>query len=194
MKEIFYEESSRIQNEKSASRKYNIFKTLSIISYVCVVLWILIFVFPFDFGQGNLILNLLFLIIPPALFVFSGIVIGKMKNRFYVDYDYTFVTGSLRIAKVIKNIKRKPVMKFDVTNIERIGKYGSKTYNKYSLMPGVVKMILTSNVTPTEGKDFYYIVVNLDGIKKLLILECTEMLMVNILRFTNRGIIEEDFK
>ena len=85
-------------------------------------------------------------------------------------------------------------MKFDVTNVERIGKYGSKTYNKYSLMPGVVKMILTSNVTPTEGKDFYYIVVNLDGIKKLLILECTEMLMVNILRFTNRGIIEEDFK
>lgn len=194
MKEIFYEESARTQDEKSASRKYYIFKTISVISYVFMVVWIILVFTAFPFGQGNIFVNILVVLIPLVLFFLSGFFIGRLKNKFYVDYDYTFVTGSIRIAKVIKNIKRKFVIKFETSSIEKIGKYASGTFEKYSSMPGITKMILTSNVLPEKDKDFYYIVLNVNGDKKLLIMECTETFMVNVLKFSNKSILEEDFK
>ena len=60
-------------------------------------------------------------------------------------------------------------------------------------MQGISKLILTSNYTASEGKDFYYIVANVDGDKKLLVLECTEMLIVNILKFSSKTILDEDY-
>ena len=194
MQEIFYEESARTQNEKSASRKYYIFKSISIISYIFMVLWIILVFTAFPFGQGNIFINILIVLVPCILFFLSGFLLGKFKNKFYVDYDYTFVTGSIRIAKVIKNIKRSFVIKFETSAIEKLGKYASDTYEKYSAMPGVTKLILTSNVTPDVGKDFYYLVINIDGNKKLLIMECTETFMVHVLRYSNKAVLEEDFK
>jgi hypothetical protein len=61
-------------------------------------------------------------------------------------------------------------------------------------MPGVSKVFLTSNVVASEGKDFYYLLVNTDLGKKLLVFECTELFMVNVLKFSNRSILEEDYK
>ena len=143
MKEIFYEESSVVQNVKSANVKYNIFRTISIVSYVLMTLWILIIFFTLNL-KANWILNLIFYLIPLILFFLSGFLFGRFKNKSYMDYDYTFVTGSIRVAKVIKNIKRKFIIKFDAKDIEKIGKYDSGTYQKYLSMPGVVKMIFTS--------------------------------------------------
>ncbi len=193
MREIFYEESSEIQNKKSATTKYNIFKAISIASYVMLVLWVLIVFIAYDFS-GNIIVHLIIVLVPTMLFFLSGFFIGRLKNRFYIDYDYTFVTGSIRIAKVIKNYRRRAVIKFDCSSIEKLGKYGSETFFKYEKLPGINKQILTSNYTASDGKEFYYLVVNIEGAKKLLVLECTETFMVNILKFSNKSIVEEDFK
>lgn len=192
MKEIFYEESSVVQNVKSANVKYNIFRTISIVSYVLMTLWILIIFFTLNL-KANWILNLIFYLIPLILFFLSGFLFGRFKNKLYVDYDYTFVTGSIRVAKVIKNIKRKFIIKFDAKDIEKIGKYDSGTYQKYLSMPGVVKMIFTSNYSATDGKDFYYIVASIDGDKKLMVFECTELFIVNVLKFSNKSVLEEEF-
>lgn len=192
MKEVFYEESSRVQNEKSASTKYYIFKSLSVASYIIMVIW-LMFIFMAPILTGNTLFDIIFIVVPFVLFLTSGILFGRFKNRFYIDYDYTFVTGSIRVAKVIKNIKRKFILKFEAKSIEKIGKYGSNTFEKYSSMPGVNKLIFTSNYTADEGKDFYYIVANVDGTKKLMIFECTELFIVNILKFSNKSVLEEEF-
>lgn len=194
MKEIFYEESAELRDRKSAGRKYYTFKILSVLSYVLLVFWVILVFVGYDIGQGYWLTNLIFILVPIVVFLLSGIFLGRVKNRFYLDYDYTFVTGSVRIAKVIKNSKRRSIIKFEAENIERIGKYDSATYNKYAKMPGISKLILTGNYTPAEGKDFYYIAVNADGSKKLLVLECTETLIVNILKFSNKNVLEEDFK
>lgn len=193
MREIFYEESAEIQNKKSASTKYNIFKVLSIVSYVLFVLWcvIVLTIYPLS---GNVLVDIIGIILPMLAFLPSGIILGRIKNKFYVEYDYTFVSGSIRFSKIIKNTKRKLIIKFDVSSIEKLGKYGSQTFNKYEAMPGINKLILTSNYEATSGKDFYYLVINYAGAKKLLILECTEIFMVNILKFASKNIIEEDFK
>lgn len=192
MKEIFCEESATVSNEKAATIKYNIFKTVSVISYVLMVLWILIVFIAFDWS-GNIIISLIFVLVPLIMFLLSGILFGKFKNKLYVDYDYTFVTGSIRVAKVIKNIKRKFVIKFETSAIEKIGVYGSETFDKYYNMPGITKMTLTSNVASAENKDFYYIVANIDGDKKLMIFECTETFIVNVLKFSNKMVLEQEF-
>ena len=194
MQEVFYEEAAIIQDEKAAKIKYNVFKGLSIFSYVLMAVWIIVVFYGFEFGKGSILLNIIFALIPLGVFFASGFVLGRMKNKFYVDYDYTVVSGSVRFAKVIKNIKRRFIDKFECSDIEKLGKYGSDTYNKYEMAPGIIKQVLTSNMSPCEGKDFYYLVVNVSGFKKLYVLECSETFMVNILKFAKKTIVEEDFK
>lgn len=192
MQEVFYEESATMTNTGSAKTKYYIFKTFSIISYVLAVLWFIIIFYFFDFS-GKVLIKIIFALIPFALFIASGIVIGRFKDKFYVDYDYTFVTGSIRFSRVIKNVKRKKVLVFDTANIDKIGRYGSDVFNRYESMPGIKKLVLTMNNEPQEGKDFYYLVANVGGQKYLLILECTELFISHIIRFSSRTVIEDGF-
>ncbi len=144
-------------------------------------LWIFIVFYVYT-GSGKIIWDIVIVGIPLVLFLVSGILLGKFKNKFYVDYDYTQVSDSLRFSKVIKNSKRTFIIKFDISNIEKIGEYGFGLYDKYSSMPGISKLVLTSNVQASEGKAFYYLVANVDGEKKLFIVECTEMFIVNIMK------------
>lgn len=199
MQDFFYEESSKMSNERSGKTKYYIFKTLSIVSYVLFALWLLFFVFSYDLsalngGIGQILLSLLITLLPAGFFLASGIVLGKFKDRFYVDYDYTLVSGSIRFSKIIKEIKRKNITAFEASEIEKIGKYGSELFEKYAHMPDVKTVILTSNETPEEKKDFYYMVVSHDGEKKLYVLECTELFIVNVLKFAKRTVIDEELK
>ena len=193
MQEIFYEESSNQRDVGSGKTKYYIFKVLSIISYIFVGLWALMFFIFFEF-KGNILLNLVIALIPFAMFLASGILLGRFKDRFYVDYDYTFITGTIRFSKVIKNIKRKHIVSFETSDIEKIGKYGSETFNRYSLMPGIKSVVLTSNSIADEKKEFYYIVANVNGEKKIYILECTETFIVNVLKFSKRSVLDEALK
>lgn len=192
MQEVFYEETAAITNAGPAKTKYYVIKTFSVISYVIAVVWLLINITVFPL-QGNILLNILFVAVPFALFLASGILLGRIKDKFYVDYDYTFVTGSIRFSRVIKNVKRKNVLVFDTHNIEKIGRYGSNTFARYAAMPNQKQICLTSNVEPVEGKDFYYMVINVNGQKYFLILECSESFLVNILKFTGKLVFEDDF-
>ena len=192
MQEIFYEETATIQNAGPAKTKYYVIKTFSIISYVIAITWLVINIMIFP-TEGNILLNILFVAIPFVLFLASGILLGRIKDKFYVDYDYTFVTGSIRFSRVIKNVKRKNVLVFDTHNIEKIGRYGSNAFARYAAMPNKKQIYLTSNSEPAEGKAFYYMVVNSNGQKYFLILECSELFLINILKFTGKLIFEDDF-
>ena len=192
MQEVFYEESARTLDDKGATRKYNIVRILSILSYVFLFLWIFIS-FNFYGLSGLIVFDILFILIPAVMFFLTGFFLGKAKNKLYVDYDYTFVTGSIRISTVIKNIKRKFLFSFETSDIEKLGKYGSELFSKYEQMPGIKKKILTSNNSPEEGKSFYYVVANVNSDKHLLILECTDMFIVNIIKFSNKTILDEEF-
>lgn len=199
MQDFFYEESSKMSNSRSGKTKYYIFKTLSVLSYVLFAVWLLVFIIAYDLNNFNagfwqVVLSLLITLLPAGFFLASGIILGKFKDRFYVDYDYTLVSGSIRFSKVIKEIKRRHIVSFEASDIEKVGKYGRELFEKYSRMPDVKTTILTSNETPEEKKDFYYMVVNCDGEKKLYVLECTELFIVNILKFAKRTIIDEELK
>lgn len=191
MKELFYEETAEIQ-DGNASKKYNFFKGISITFYVLTIAWVLLYVNFYASNFQNILVDLIILIIPIIVLLGTGILVGKFKNRFYIDYDYTFVSGTLSFAQVFKHVKRKFLFEFDTYSIERIGKYNSKTYYKYENNIGINKIILTSNNVAITGKDFYYIVANVAGEKKLLILECSDQFIINILKFSNKNVLEEE--
>ncbi len=190
MNEVFYEETALLKNPKSAKRKYNFINVLSLISYSIIFFWI--FIYLVSFGHVSVIFDIIVFIIPAGVFVLVGILLGKFKNRFYQEYDYTFISGTVRIARVIKCIKRKFLLEFNCYDIEKIGVFGSETYFKYENMPGTKTQVFTSNDTPEKDKDFYYIVVNVNAEKNILIFECTKTFIINVLKFSKKTVLEKE--
>ncbi|MBE7081021.1 MAG: hypothetical protein E7372_00485 [Clostridiales bacterium] len=193
MQEVFYEETATIQNQEKAAKKYNFFKLISRICYILFTLYAIILFLFFGPDPNGAIFSIIFSFLPLVIFLVTAILCGRYKNTLYVEYDYTFISGSIRIAKVVKDYRRKTVINFDTYNIEKIGRYNSSTYNKYQIMPGINKLILTQNLIASENKDFYYLVVNVNSKKNLLVLECSDQFIVNILKFSKKTILEERF-
>ncbi len=191
MQEIFYEESAEIINKTSGKVKYILCNIMSIISFILLAVWILFVVIGYEFS--NVLIDIILLLIPTVLFIVFGIFMAKLKNKFYVDFDYTFVSGSVRFSKVIMNKDRESIVQFETTDIEKLGYYGSNLYSKYENSPSIIKEVLTLNTQPNYDKDFYYIVVNLEGQKYLYILECTKTFIVNILKYSSKTIMDEEF-
>ncbi len=195
MREIFYEESSHIQNEKKAKTIFIVFTVLAAISFIMMIFWFFMigFVKVEDLKKGNIVVNIIYLFVPSLMFLGLGILSMNFRSKFYVDYDYTFVTGSVRFSKIIRNVKRKNICSFNVEAIEKVGKVDSETFNMYLKMPGIKKKPLTLNVYPSN-EDFFYMVVNTDKGKELFILDCKEEFIATVLRYSNRGILEKDYK
>ncbi len=194
MREVFYEECAKVKDEAKARRKYVLLKSVSIVFYVLAALWTILVFYAYDFGgEGSLVLKILFVAMPLVYFIFSGIIFGKFKNGARVDYDYTIVSGTVRFSKVMNDVKRKHITSFDCSAIERIGKYGSDTFNRYSAMPNKKLDVLTSNFKTADAESLYYIVANVSGIKHVFVLECTERFIINILTFVNRTVMEDGF-
>ena len=123
-----------------------------------------------------------------------NLLFAKAKERLYVDYDYSILTGTVSFSKVVGNTKRKKIITIDISNIERIGKQTNSAYNNYAKMPDMIKKTLTANSEPSEGKDFYYIFFNAEGNKHLYIIECTRTFISNLVRFTRNIVLDGDIK
>ena len=66
------------------------------------------------------------------------------------------------------------------------------SYDRLSQDPNTKQIICTPNVEALDGKFFMYILVADSG-KQLYVLECRELLLMNILKFTRRGVLETDY-
>ena len=202
MQEIFYEESVSMRDERPAKVKYTVFTVCAIISVLMslfglLLMWIFMFT-PVEKDQVVTGKMLLFGLLPGIIMlVIGGVSAGLLffrRHYFYVSYDYTFVSGELRICKVYHNRKRKLLYRLSPDKYVKVGKYGSDTYNSLKRSPDLKEDVLTPNSTPGEDKEFYYIQAATNVGKKLLILECREEMLANILHFTRMNILESDFR
>jgi len=193
MQEIFYEETATILDETKTSKKYNLFKIISNVSYILFTIYAVILLVFFVPEKNNPIFSIIYSLFPLIILLVVAIVCGKYKNTLYVEYDYTFISGTIKVSKIIKNSKRKSVISFDTYNIEKIGNYDSLLYKKYELMPGINKKILTHNSSPLDNKNLYYIVANVNSQKYLLVFECTQQFIFNIIKFSKKTVLEERF-
>lgn len=193
MKELFYEESSKNTDNKSGKVKFYILKTLQIFCVIMIIAIALFGILIIEDFLKNLVANIIVAVVFLGLFIATFIVLGKIKEKYFVDYDYTLISGELRISKVLKEVKRIDLLNIDLSSVEKIGKYNSKSFNQLLQRTGVKDVIYSSNDVACEGKGFYYIAYNDDGLN-VIVLECTEKMIYNLLQFTGKKALEEDYK
>ena len=186
--DVFYEESAVVRDSVKGARKYRIFSVVSGVFLAVAILCVLMF-------------TIVPLNSPPALIFWTLVTLGQfsiwylfrsLKQRFNVSYDYCFVSGELRISRVININKRKLIARFDCEDIIQIGDADNPSFARFDSDPTVKTVICTSNDAPMQGKFFMYILANYNG-KKLFLLECREELLVNIMKFTKRTALESDY-
>lgn len=201
MQEVFYEESVSLHNEKSAKFRYTLFTVFGVLCFVSAVfavinIWALMFT-PVDEDSGIAVKDVLIGMIPWAvmfvLMLAGGIFLFIKRHHFYISYDYTFVSGELRISKVFHSRKRKLLYRISDEKYVKLGRVGSESYKKLKSSPDIKEDILTPNEEAAEDKEFYYIQAATNVGKKLLVLECRQELLANILRYTRRNLLESEF-
>lgn len=183
--DVFYEESSIARDSVKARRKYKIFHVASIVFLVLGIACLLFTLYiPLD--------GLAFWLFFCSWFFVCWFVLFKLKNRFNVSYDYAFVSGELRIAKVINVNKRKLVARIQAEDIIQLGDVDNVSFDNLQADPNTKTVFCTSNSEPEEDKFFMYILVSDNG-KRLYVLECREVLLMHILKFVKRTTLESDY-
>ena len=82
--------------------------------------------------------------------------------------------------------------RIDCEEMIQIGDVDNPSYERFRSDPATKSVICTSNNVAAEGKFFMYILANHDG-KKLFVLECRETLLLNLLKFVKRTVLESDY-
>lgn len=201
MQEVFYEESVSVHNEKPVRFRYRLFTIFGILFFLSAALallflWGLMFTpvgEDVELDVKTILLSMLPYVIMFVIMLAGGIFLFVKRHSFYVSFDYTFVSGELRISKVLHGRKRKLLYRISDEKYIKIGRVGSESYKKLKSSPDVKEDILTPNEEAAEDKEFYYIQAATNVGKKLLVLECRQELLANILRYTRRNLLESEF-
>lgn len=204
--DIYYEESAVCQDAVKAQRKYTVMHVISIISLILGILCLMLCFFNIPFGEAGSNLTeeqqqefyafknvFTFIGIQGAIFMGLWFVLWRLKQRFNVNYDYTFVSGEIRIAKVFNINSRKLLARIQPEQILQLGDIDNGNYERLKAGGAIKEIVCTSNEEPAAGKFFMYILTADSGDKKLYVLECREELLVNILKFVKRTTLEKEY-
>ena len=204
--DIYYEESAVCQNSAKAQRRYTILHVISNIVLVLGILLLLICLFNIPFGGADASMTeeqlqqfnafksvFIFVGVQGAFFVVVWFILHRIKKNINVNYDYTFVSGEIRIAKVFNVNSRKFLARIQPEQIIQLGDVDNGNYERLKADSSVKEMICTANAEPSAGKFFMYILTGESGEKKLYVLECREELLVNILKFVKRSTLEKEY-
>lgn len=182
--ELFYEESATNNNAEKEMRKA---KIMHILSIVCFVIGFFGVIIGISYVSINTIISWILLC---CWFFLASFIFQLIKRRFNVTYDYVFVSGELRISKVFNTNKRKLRALIECSEIVQIGDVDNGEVERLSASPDVTNVVCTPNIAPADDKFFMYIYTD---DKTLYLLECRESLLMNILKFTRRGVLEREY-
>lgn len=196
MQEIFYEESAGMRNKAPARRMYKIF---TIAGAICLIFAVMSLLFALTTPVGeegftrSVVIVLIMWLALCAVMTFGGVFLLRRRHTFFLEFDYTFVSGELRISKVIHERRRKLMYKLGDEKLIKIGRYGSESYKKLKASPDNREDILTPNNEAAEDKEFFYIQAMTAVGKRILVIECRLQMIYTIVRFMNRNILESEF-
>ena len=202
--DIFYEESAINQKAKRREKLCTVLNILSKVFYVLAIIFLMIGIVnmpvcspesveginmeEYEFAKFLFSTFIFFAV----LFGFSGFYLSYIRKIINVSYDYAFVSGELRISKVVSTTRRKLVARIDCNDMIQIGNVDSASYERCRLSPDTREIVCTPNKEPAEGKSFVYILAAHNG-KTLFVLECRDLLLVNIFKFAKRSILASDY-
>ena len=180
MREVLYEESAIPSNLKLQKTIYVIYTVFIWLTGIAAGLFFL-FAFYLD-------ISFLFM---TACFVLSDLLFVFLRRKIYYCVDVIFVSGSTRIVRVIHYRKRKKIVSFEANEVVQVGKIGSESFQKLLSVPQLKKIYATPNKYLEEG---FYVQINQGSVTSLVLLECKEEYLQNLVLFTGRKVIEKDYK
>ncbi len=181
MKEVLYEESATPKNLKFQKIIFIVYTVLIWIFGIIDVLTLLFY--PAAYWVG--------MIVTLVFFTGSGVGFWFLRKQIYYCVDLVFVTGQTRIIKVVHFKFRRKILVFDYNEVIQVGKIGSESFEKLYATPKLKKIYATPNKYIENG---YYVYLNHEGINILVLLECKEDYLINLVNFAGRKIIEKDYK
>ncbi len=192
MAEAFYEESVKSKDSSYNKRRRNMFLIVSVMFLAAGILfsvltYLSLFADAGDEGQyitQSLIFSGLLAVTAILSFVMFA-VFRRKKNNCNLEYDYTFISGSLRIAKVINNSRRKPVLAFDCSEIEALNSIQHEQYPRYETMAGIKKIVATPNLLEDDSK-ITFIFCKIGGTPHLILIEPSDVLIILIRRSSRK--------
>lgn len=199
--DAYYEESA-VNRKESKERK--IYTIINVFSYIFLILGIILlvnFIFSMPFkglpedaseDAQRLYAFAIFSGLIGAFFLLQWFILFKLKARFNVSYDYVFVSGELRISKVFNINRRKLIARIDCADVLQVGDVDNSAYERLRSDPSTQEIVCTANDETGNDKFFMYILANING-KKLYVLECRETLLVNMMKFLKRTVLESDY-
>lgn len=117
-----------------------------------------------------------------GLIVTVAIAVGFyfLRNNQRIEYDYTFTNGTLDIAKVVNNNKRKKLLTAEVKDFEIIAPTSDDGFERMLNHPGIKKL----NYFLNRGGGLYYGIFTHEGDKTILVFEPSEE-MVKLFKSSN---------
>lgn len=202
--DVLYEESAVNANAAKGEKRYKIlnlftwfFGVFALIFAILFVIGLVSFLMAMSAMKAEdraaAIGSLIFYFMMITLFGGPWLACFLMKRKINVSFDYTFVSGELRISKVFNVNRRKFLYRIDAESIQKMGDADSPSFDRVISDPSVKKIVCSPNAEPSGGKFFLYIVTSESGGRRVYILECREELLINILKFVKRGILESDY-
>ncbi len=196
--DIIYEESAASKNQKKGQKLYIIVNVIYKIALVVAIIFLLMTIMNIPAGvnsEGDAMAASLAVFFGFITVFFTSIAVSTylIRRRINISYDYIFVSGELRIAKVFNVNKRKLVARIEPEDFIQIGDIDNSSYARFKADPTVKEVIVTPNVEAAEGKFFMYALVTTPTGKKMYLLECREDLLINIMKFVKRGTLESDY-
>lgn len=183
MKEEFYENSAAPHNEKSQKIIYTVYNVFFVLSVI--VLCVAIYMF-FMFGDSGFIVMAVFSLLFGTLTFF-------IKRRLLPYYDYTYISGEVRIIKVINGKHRKKVLFFDCKDVYLLGKTDSESFQKLYATPGIKKIIAAPDKFNTD-KQLFYVGVKTGGENYIAVMQCEEKFIAFVAAIAGKNAVEKDYK
>ncbi|MBQ8292035.1 MAG: hypothetical protein IJX88_06000 [Clostridia bacterium] len=201
--DAFYEESAIDVNSVKSAKRYKILHIVSVIFLVVAIILLVICLFNIPFGNAGASAEAQaaheaakflsgFCGVQGVMFLGFWFLFYKWKSRCNVSFDYCFVSGELRISKVFNVNRRKLIARIDCEDMVQVGDIDNPSYERFKSDPTNKEIVCTPNVVAAEGKFFMYVLANYNG-KKLFVLECREALLMNIMKFAKRSVLESDY-
>lgn len=192
-----YEESAISERGKSERRMYMVFHVAGIVMLVIAGLGLFLSIsYVPNMVQTapdgvSLAFSLVIWFAGILVFGLGGFVFWRIKRRFNVSYDYTFVEDELRITKVFNGRKRKFLYTLKSDQILKIGYCENESFERTRAgFRDKKPQVLTPNDEPAEGKKFVYILYTSSIGKSLYIIECRDLMLEYLVRAAGRNKFE----
>lgn len=141
---------------KNANTKYYVAIAGAII---CAMIAIVLLAMTFSSGFS------LYFLIPLLIFVALCVFFYIIKDYAITEYEYSFISGTLEISRIINNKRRNTLFKCECEELEAFSELSNKNDKRYSTMPNIKVRKAVFNI---KSKGVYFAYLQHNGNKYLL--------------------------